>query len=255
MAPVPVTVLLLTATSVAVADPSSSWSVPARGSGVVRLSLETELSTHRMFAPASLAPDLTIGVSDRVAVAVYFSRTSQAQIGAGNGICLTAPRETLGGAEPRCIDSALGLGLGARTVVTTGTTARTGLVVRGPGALALELGTAHTGRRGRAWLTAVPTLLVALTGQDRGNRERIQIATYAGLTFGSFELHGRSGLEGAIATFDDTFAVPLGAGSSIVIKGVRVGIDASLDRAFGPLNTLRWRSAAVFVETKLGGAS
>jgi hypothetical protein len=246
--------LLASIAQVASAEPSTLWTVPARGEVVARLTIEAELSLHRALEPVTLAPDLVIGLHPRAALVMHYSRTAHAQLGAGNGVCLAGVRETLEASTPRCAESETGLGIGG--LVDLGpTTLRTSIASRGPGALAAELGAARLWRGDRAFAIAAPTVLIAITGRRHGNRERVQLATYAGLRFGRVELHLRSGLEAAFATFEDTFAVPLGAGASLQASQVRVGIEATFDRAFGPLNGLRERSVSVFVEARLGGAS
>ncbi len=238
----------------AVAAPSL-WAVPGPGVVATRLTVETELSVHRMAAPTSLAPDLTIGVADGFALAMHHSRASHAQIGAGNGICLLGPRETLDvDDDARCSESATGLGLALYSRIPT-SVLRTGFAVRGPGALAIELGSASRWQHSRVWVTLAPTLVVAATGRDRGNRERIQTAAYLGMSVGNFEVHARTGIEGALETFEETFAVPVGAGLSMRTGAFAIGVDAGLDRAFGALNTIRWRSASLFFEYWIGGGS
>lgn len=246
--------MLASTARVASAEPSELWSIPEPQGATVRLSLEADLSRHRVLAPVSVAPDLVLGTSARTALTLHYSRASQARLGAGNGLCLRGPRETLEDRTPDCVESETGLGVGG--LVELGPAVlRGGLISRGPGAVAAELGAALTWRRGRAFALAAPTVVVAVSGRAHGNRERVQLAAYAGLHAGRFELHARSGVEAALATFDETFAVPLGAGASLRLARARVGIDVTFDRALGPLNGMHERSASAFVATSLGGAS
>jgi hypothetical protein len=221
---------------------------------VGRLVVETELSRHRAFAPVSIAPDISVGVGDRLALSLHYSSASQAMLGAGNGVCITAPRETLDAHDSMCSESETGLGLGLLSELTDRSVLRAGALVRGPGELALALGIASTLRRGRWWLVTAPTVFIGVTGRDRGNRERLLAPIYGGVSVGAGEVHLRTGIEGAVATFDETLAIPIGAGASFSIGAVRVGADVTLDRALGPASGRAWRSASIYVATTLGGA-
>lgn len=249
-----VAILITIAVVPATADPRSLWSVPNHGVLAARLVVEAELTRHRAFAPLSVAPDVTFGVAHGLAASLHYSRTSQGELGAGNGVCLLPPRETLGKRDTVCSESETGLALGGLAQIAEHVTAHAGVLVRSPGAFGLELGLAVTARSGRYWAVVSPAVVVGLTGRSRGNRDRAQAPAYGGVAIGSGELHLRSGVEGAFATFRDTYAIPFGAGASVAHNHVRLGADVSLDRALGPLNTRYWRTASAYLETTMGGS-
>jgi len=230
------------------------WGIRARGAVVARLSVETDLSRHREFAPLSVAPDVGVGVAGGVALVVHSSRTAAGQLGAGSGICLTGPRETLDAATPACPQPVAGTAASVLVVLTPWLAGRAGLMARGydPLRLALATGMHVTGRRGRWWVLAAPSLAIGVTTRAAGNLDRLQVPVYGGIELTRGEVHLRTGIDGALATFAETFAIPLGLGGSVDAGAVRFGVDATLDQAFGPLNGLAWRSASVYAE--MGGS-
>jgi len=249
-----VLIMLAVATARANAAPGA-WEIPEPGAVTARLSVETDLGKHSTFEPLSVAPDLVVGLDGRWAATLQHSRASHAELGAGNGLCMVGPRETLGDMEATCRERDTGLGVGALVRAVPGLTARGGVIVRGTGTplrLAAALGVVAVTQSGRWWTLAAPTFVSGLTGREAGNRDRVQVPVYAGLTLASGELYLRSGIDGTLQTFHDTFAVPFGVGGSIVIRGVRIGAEAKLDKALGPLNATAWRSAALYVETTMG---
>ena len=232
----------------------SWWTIPARDEVIGRVVAEAGLRRGREWAPVTLAPDLAIGLDDRVGVLVHSSRASEARLGAGNGVCVRPPNDTLGTPTARCPSVDEGLGVSALVRLDDHTIARGGLIARdwSPLAIALEAGTSTTVHAGRVWAQLAPTLVVGLTARDAGNRDRVQVPLYVGVTpRPRVELHLRSGLDATLATFGDTYAIPIGAGGSVRIAGVKIGADVTLDKALGPLNATLWRSADVFVEGPL----
>src|SRR4029077_3178319 len=99
-----------------------------------------------------------------------------------------------------------------------GTLARLGVITHDyhPLALAGQIGVVSTARLGRLYAQIAPTFVLGLTARRNGNRDRLQIPLFAGgPPPRHVELHLRSGVEGALATFRDTYAIPVGAGFSV----------------------------------------
>jgi hypothetical protein len=245
-----IVMVLIVLGSRAAADPVM-WEVPEGGGLAARMTVEADLGKHSSLQPLSVAPDLVVGIDGRWGVMLQNSSASYGELGAGNGLCVIGPRETLGEMEPTCLDRASGIGLAALVRVTPGLTARGGVVMRGSDAplrLAAMVGLVTMHTRGRWWVLGAPVIVSGITAREAGNRERLHVPLYAGVNIARAELHLRSGIDGTLQTFDETFAIPLGIGGSVDIRGVRVGVDAKLDKAFGPLNAMSWRSASLYIE-------
>jgi hypothetical protein len=221
-----------------------------------RVVAEIELRHGHAFAPVTLAPDVAIGLDDRVAVLIHTSRAAEMGVGAGNGVCVLPPNETLGPTRETC--PSLEPGFGASVLVRfdrLGTVARLGVMTHDwrPLALAGLAGVATTVRAGRWYAQVAPTLVIGLDARDDGNRDRVQVPLFAGVApTPRTEVHLRSGLDATLATFHDTYAIPLGAGASVRLRRVRFGADFSFDKALGPLNALGWRSASLYLQTPIG---
>jgi hypothetical protein len=227
------------------------WAIPARDTAVGRVVAEAGMRRGLEWAPVTLAPDVAVGITDDVGVLVHSSRASEARLGAGNGVCVRPPTDM---PTAPCPSMDEGLGASALVRVADHTIARAGLIARAwsPLALAAEIGTSTTVRAGRAWAQIAPTLVVGLTARADGNRDRLQVPLYLGVTpRPRVEVHLRSGIDGTLATFRDTYAIPIGAGASLRIARVKVGAEVTLDKALGPLNATLWRSADLFVEGTL----
>jgi hypothetical protein len=231
------------------------WLPPPHGVVVGRLSVETDLSRHALFAPTSLAPDASFGVTDRVGIAVLTSRASELAIGAGSGVCIQGAHETLGMSPPACEERLADLEAAGQVRLTRRVFGSVGVAMHTWSTYALDVAVGTDLRRGRWWTIAVPALVVGMIGRDEGNRDRARLAVYGGCDLGDGEVHVRTGVDGALATFAETFVVPVGLGGSVVLRDVRVGADITLERALGPLNGRAWRSAMVYAELRMGGGA
>jgi hypothetical protein len=250
-----ITLSLVTVCGEARADP---WLLPAPGEVVSRAVVETSLTRHRVMQPVSIAPDLVVGVSARLALAVHHSRMFDGRLGAGNGICVVGARETLGSAPADCGSGYTGAGVSLLAGLTSAVTARAGLssVDIDPMKLALTTGVIVRVGGQRSWFVAAPAVAIGLSNRDAGNRDRILAPIYVGANLWRGELHARSGFEATLETAAETFTVPLGAGGSVAIRhDVRMGAEVTLDRALGMLNAMSWRSGSVYVELDHGGGS
>lgn len=248
-------VSLVALSSRAFAEP---WQLPAPGEVKARVVVEASLTRHRTMEPLSLAPDLVVGVRDKLAIAWHQSRMFDGRAGAGSGICLVGTRETLGMAPPDCGSGYTAAGVSALYEITPAITARAGVSAAdfSPVKAALDTGIIARVDHGRWWMTVAPTLFTGVVDREAGNRDRFVAPLYVGANIGRGELHVRSGVETTIETASDTFSVPVGAGGSFEAGGgLRFGGEVTLDRAFGMLNATSWRSAGVFVELDHGGGS
>lgn len=247
--------VLFAAASPAGATP---WELLPAGAVRARLTAESDLSRHRVMQPLSLAPDLVVGLRDTRAIAWHHSRAFDGRLGAGNGLCITGSRETLGRGRVACASRYGGSGLSYLQRVTRRTIARVGLLLAdaSPFTLATSGGAIMRAAAGRWWTTAAPSLVIGVTHRERGNRDRVQLPVYAGVTLRTGELHVRTGFDATLQTVADTFVVPVGLGASMAVgRAVRIGGDLTFDRAFGPLNAMSWRSSFVYAEVRLGGRS
>lgn len=246
-----VVVVVVGVVASAAAEPPDPWAVPRRGEALGRAVLEVSLTRHRVGAPLSVAPDLAFGVARRSAVAVHTSRFAEGRTGAGNGLCVRAAVHTVNEPAPPCDEQMSGLTTNALTDLGGGATARLGVGARrwSPVQPVIALGVALRFRRGWLWGLAAPGLELGV-GRSDANRDRLHAPVYVGATSRAHELHLRSGIEGALETFADTYSVPIGAGASTIVRGVRVGVEVSLDKAIGPLSWMTWRTGMAYVEAR-----
>lgn len=231
---------------------SLATTVPERGEVVVRLSVEAELSRHQALQPLSLAPDVSVGLGSGLAVLLHSSHASTAQLDAGYGVCVVGPMHTLGMSSPDCERRVRGFGLSAVQRLSSVLSARAGVLDAGPrdAALAGVLGVAARGEHSR-WLFAfTPTLLVGVTGRDAGNHDRFAAPIHVGRSIYNTSVYVRSGIEGALSTFGDTFAIPVGLGVAAAIGSFELGGEVTLSRAFGPLSNQGWRTATAYVQVR-----
>jgi hypothetical protein len=236
---------------------ATPWPLPASGDAVVRVAVEAELSRHRLMHPVSLAPDLIVGLTNERAVAWHHSRLFDGSLGAGNGVCIVGHRETLGLTPPACASRYAGSGISFLQRLNRYTAARAGLVLvdTSPMKLAVATGVIARVASGRWWTLAAPTLVGGVVNREAGNRDRLQVPLYGGVVVGPAEFHARTGFDATLQTVADTFVIPIGAGGSVRVRSVRAGVDVTLDKALGRLNTLSWRSAVGYVEVAVGGPS
>lgn len=229
--------------------------LPEPGDVISRVVVEASLARHRVMQPLSVAPDLVVGVRDRLAVAWHHSRMFDGRLGAGNGICVVGARETLGAAPADCDSRYTGAGLSLLYRITPAITVRGGVTAVDftPVTLAVTAGAIVAASRDHLWLSFAPTVFSGITNRELGNRDRVYAPLYIGSTIGPGEVHLRSGFDATLETVSDTFSVPFGVGGSFLAGNVRIGGDFTLDRALGMLNGMAWRSASVYVA--LGGRS
>jgi hypothetical protein len=230
---------------------SLATTVPERGEVVLRLSVEAELSRHQMLQPLSLAPDVSVGVGRGLAVLLHSSHAATAQLDAGHGLCLVGPMHTLGMASPDCERGARGFGVSAVQRLSTRSSARAGVLDAGPREAALAgVISVGIGGQGRWVVQLTPTLLVGFTGRETGNQDRFAAPLYVGRRIHNTSVCLRSGIEGTVSTFGETFAIPLGLSVAGAIGSFELGGDISLSRAFGPLSNQGWRTATAYVQVR-----
>lgn len=226
------------------------WQIPHPGDGLVRATVESDLGKHHAFEPVSLAPDLDVGVAQDTAILISSSRSSAGRAGAGDGICLVGPHEMLDSTRPECSERARGLGLRVLRRLSTHFALQAGFEnpSASPFTLAATTGMVASAGRGRWWLLAAPSVMVGLFNRPDGNGERVLVPLYAGASIRNVDLHVRTGAETAVATYRDTLAIPVGLGATLDMGRAQLGVEACLDHAFGPQNSLARRSAVMFVQ-------
>jgi hypothetical protein len=217
--------------------------VLARDAGEAAAALELDLSKRREFEPASVAPDVWYGATDRLTIGIVHSARALGVLDAGGGLCFRGSAHGC----PRAYDNvaidaryrlrAGWLAVAARTRVAIGSFDPFKPSVR-PGAL-IRL---HKGRFG---LTADPHLQIGLDHRDLGNRDWLRVPVwFAVQPVRRVAIALRTGVDGEFATFGDTFAIPLGLDATVrVSKKVELSALFAFPTLGGPQNQFNPRVA------------
>jgi hypothetical protein len=210
--------------------------VLAREAGEAAATIELNFSRRRVYDPVSVAPDLWFGVTDRITVGLIHSSRATGVIDAGNGLCST-------GSAHGCPAAYDNIGLDGRYALRRGWLAIAGRVrlvassfdpfkpsVR-PGAL-IRL------HRGRFGVIADPQLQLGLARRDEGNRDWLRIPLWAAIQpVRGLAVALRTGIDGELATFADTYAVPIGFDLTLrVTRRVELSVFFGFPTLLGPQN-------------------
>src|SRR6185369_14846106 len=147
-----------------------------------------DLSRHAVFAPTSVAPDIAVGVNDRIGVAVLTSRASELGLGAGAGVCIQGAHETLGMAPPKCDQPLADVEAAVQARITSTFFASVGILMHTPSTYGSELVVGTQRRAGPWWTVVAPAVVIGITGRDE-NRDRARLAVYGGRDLGVGEVH------------------------------------------------------------------
>lgn len=210
--------------------------VLAREAGEAAATIELNLSKRYEWDPVSVAPDLWFGVTDLITVGLIHSSRATGVIDAGNGLCST-------GTAHGCPAAYDNIGVDGRYALRRGWLAIAARVraiatsfdpfkpsVR-PGAL-IRL------HRGRFGVIADPHLQLGLSRRDEGNRDWLRIPLWAAIQPArGVAIALRTGIDGELATFADTFAVPIGLDVTVRITA-RIELTAfvGFPTLLGPQN-------------------
>jgi hypothetical protein len=141
-----------------------------RGTLGVTMTFEMNLSKGSAFEPASIAPDISYGVTDELTLSVVHSgfATTGFRGSAGSGLCIT-------GEERGCGKLYNNAGVEALFDLVRGEFAAAGVVGLhllsfDPQLLAARVGVQTSFRAGRAIGTFAPSVLVGITERDAGNK-------------------------------------------------------------------------------------
>ena len=221
--------------------------VLARGQVEASLTYESNLSLRLEREPWSLAPDLFVGVTDRLTLGVVHSARGLSLIDSGFGFCL---------AEHGCREGVYDeVGLDSRWALVR----RGGLALAGrarfvsrsfdPWKPSLRLGALVRYVHGRFAVVTDPQLQIGLVNRDQGNRDWLRVPVWLEVQpFCHVMLAVRTGIEGELVTFADAFALP--AALELVVRPhphVDVALSYGYPMLGGPLNELKLRHLALTV--------
>jgi hypothetical protein len=198
--------------------------------------LEVNLTRRYESEPASVAPDLYYGVTRELTVGIIHSSRAMGVIDAGAGLCFrgethecSAPYDNTG-VDVRYAVRRGRIAIAARARVIASTYDPFKPSVR-PGALVRF----HLGRFG---IVADPHVQLGLAHRDEGNRDWVRVP----LWFAVQPLRGamialRTGVDGEVATFGDTYAIPIGVDVALRITDrVEAGAFVGFPTLGGPQN-------------------
>jgi hypothetical protein len=237
----------LAAPAEAEAAPAPALVVP-RGHLVARLSVEANLGRGHAFEPISLAPDLWLGVTHRLALGVTHATIDRGRIGAGRGLCLR-------GAAEGCLDRYGGAAIEARFTIRDHGLELAGhfaIDLRGfrPNVVALEVGAIARWRGGRMTIIAAPDASLGLTNAALNNRATANLPiVIAAAATPCLALEVHTGMRGLFDDFLGTIEVPLAVGARWTgPRGLALGGTVGLTNAVGAGGGATARAAALYVE-------
>ena len=216
--------------------------VVPRGEVLTRISIEINAHRRQFARPLSFAPDLWIGVTDRVTVGLIHSSQSVDRIESGATFCV---REL----ASRCERAYRGSGLDLRVAWTPGVVLRTRLLLRDvdPVKPAFTVGALLRGIRGRWSLTSDPYLRIGLANRELGNRDALVVPVWLGVQVRSvwFALH--TGIDGDLAVWRDGWHVPVAVVAEVApARVLTLGIEAGFASLIGPQNTGDFRAVILY---------
>jgi hypothetical protein len=215
--------------------------LPAGGIDVaatVEIDLEAGMGAH----PISLAPDGWYGVTDRLTLGVIESGEALPRIQVGDGLCHGCAR---------IYDN---VGLDARFAVRPWLAAELQVDARGFAPFTPSLRPGARLRWVHEWfaLDAAPQLWLPVANADRGNAAELSLPVWARFALGCrAEAWLFTGVRGELSGFTDEYAIPIGVGAAVRVRGYDLGAEAGFPEILGPQNQVKSRSMFVFVETRI----
>jgi hypothetical protein len=208
------------------ADPSHDATPLVLDPGVVIARATIESGA---WAPASLAPDVWIGATERLTLGATSSEAARGWVGAGRGLCLHACTARYGGAAA---DARFRVHDGALAIA-----GRAALDFRafGPGVVALELGVAVRSRAGAVIVTVSPYVSLGIVNAALDNHVQAVVPLELRWPLGRVALALRGGVRGDVDGFLATAEAPVGASIDVeVARGIAIGAGAGLPRIGHP---------------------
>jgi hypothetical protein len=199
------------------------------------LSVEADVSKRAGGEPWSLAPDLSYGLTDALTVGIVHSARALSLVDSGLGLCLSG-HDCRGIYDDATLDSRYrflerdGFNLAARVRFTSHSF--------DPWKPSLRVGGLFKWHHGRFAVLTDPQLQLGLANRERGNRDWLRLPLWLEIQPMRHVLVAlRTGVEGELATWHDTFLV---AGALDLTVRIRPDVDGSLTVGFpallGPLN-------------------
>jgi hypothetical protein len=210
---------------------------------LAQLSIEAGLAPHAFARPLSYAPDVWVGITDRLTVGVIHSSQSVDQIAAGATFCV---REL----ATRCDRSYRGSGLDLRWAWRDAIVWRLRALVRDvdPVKPAVTAGALLRWTHGRSSITGDPYLRFGLANRDAGNRDTLVAPVWLARRVGehgSLALH--TGLEGDLAAWRDGWHVPFAVVAELApVAALAVGVEAGFPSLLGPQNSVKTGALIVY---------
>jgi hypothetical protein len=218
-----------------------------RGAVDVAVTVEANLAALHQWHPVSIAPDAYWGVTDELTLGVITSARALPRIQVGDGLCF----------HEGCTRLYDNVGVDARYAVKRGAlevAARTRLVARSFSPFKPSLRPGALVRWSRAWFAveADPQLWIGLDHRGAGNGDQLSVPVTL-----RFDLACRgeawlfTGVRGELSGFADEYAIPVGVGGAVRVRGWDVGGEVGFPELAGPQNQASSRSAYVFVERRV----
>lgn len=227
-------------------DLVSASQQPERGELWLALGWEKDLS-ERIRGNSAVAPDLTLGLTDRLSLSWTHSSASIARIGRAGGICLEGCEERPEYASALLAQLELASGNGEVALLA-------GAVVRDPSPwkLAALAGARARWSRGRLGVDGTAYLQLGLSNTDLGNRHRLVVMVRGWLQpTCRWALGLGTGVDGELAVFADGHHIPLvGAVRTRLTSRLVAHANAGFSSLLGPQNTIRTRYAALALELR-----
>ncbi len=224
--------------------------VLAHGQLQAALSYEANISNRANGEPWSLAPDLSFGVTDELTIGVVHSARALSLVDSGLGFCLSA-HGCRGVYDDAAVDSRYrilhrdGFTVAARLRFVNHAFSPYWKPSLRPGFLAKW-------QSGRFAIITDPQLQFGLAHRDRGNRDWLRWPVWLAVQpVRHVMIALRTGVEGELATWSDTYLLALGLDMTVrVLPSVDVSAIVAFAAVLGPLNdggnrhmgvTVTWR--------------
>lgn len=227
-------------------DLVSASQQPERGELWISLGWEKDLS-ERIRGNSAVAPDLTLGLTDRLSLSWTHSSTSIARIGRTGGICLEGCQERPEYAGALLAQLELASGTGEVALLA-------GALIRDPSPwkVAALAGARARWSRGRLGVDGTAYVQLGLSNTDLGNRHRLVVLVRGWLQpTCRWSLGLGTGVDGELAVFTDGHHIPLiGAVRARLTSRLVAHASAGFSSLLGPQNTIRTRYAALALELR-----
>lgn len=227
------------ATEPAPKKPAAGGWTARKGGVVLQLNAEMNLTKDNAFKPVSIAPDVSIGVTDKLTFAIEHSQFALTGFrgGAGSGLCITGEDKGCpsvwrqGGAE-----LIYSVAKGPTAIAING-----GVIIKDsrPGTSSrydtiAKIGAKFKFTAGAFSVTALPSLWIgatnrSTTGMDgkstKLNKDQLWIPVVGWVKpVPSLQLGIGSGIKGALSKFADVYTIPVGALAQLAInKHIQLG--------------------------------